>query len=83
VLSSACGLGVDTAGQDDRVQGQSGGEGRDSSKGGDDMLASAEHQAAVDHDPEELLVGPHGNLRITVRMTSPTARVLDTVETPA
>jgi hypothetical protein len=38
----------------------------------------------VDHDPQELVVGPHGNLRITVRMTSPpTARVLDAVETPA
>jgi hypothetical protein len=62
MLSSACGLGVDVAGQDDRVQGEPGGEGRDPSKGGDDVPAPAEDQAAVDHDPEKLVVGPHGNL---------------------
>ena len=34
----------------------------DPSNGDDDILTSAEHQAAVDDDPEEFLVGPHGNL---------------------
>jgi hypothetical protein len=43
MLSSACGLGVDTAGQDDRVQDQPCGEGRDPSNSGDDILASAQH----------------------------------------
>jgi hypothetical protein len=68
--ASVGGLGVDIAGQDDRVQGQPGGEDCDPSKGGDDILASVQDQAAVDHDPEEFAVGPHGNLRITVMMTS-------------
>ena len=34
----------------------------DPSNGDDDILTSAEQQAAVDNDPEELLVGPQGNL---------------------
>jgi len=68
-------LGVDAAGQDDGVQDQPSGEGRDPSKGSDDILASVQHQAAVDDNTEELVVRPHGNLRITVRMTSlPTTR---------
>jgi len=71
MLSSACGLGVDAAGQDDGVQDQPSGEGRDPSKGSDDILASVQHQAAVDDNTDELVVRPHGNLRITVRMTSP------------
>jgi hypothetical protein len=62
LLSPAGGFGVEVAGQDDRVQGQPGGEGRDPSNGDDDILVSAEHQAAVDDDPEELLVGPQANL---------------------
>ncbi|HEY4724864.1 MAG TPA: hypothetical protein VIJ13_02660, partial [Actinomycetota bacterium] len=62
MLPSACGLGVDVAGQDDRVQDQPSGEGRDPSNGRDDILASVQHEAAVDHDPEEVVVGPHGNL---------------------
>jgi hypothetical protein len=52
--SSACGFGVEVAGQDDGVQGQSSGERGDPSKSGDNILASAQHQAAVDNDPEEL-----------------------------
>jgi hypothetical protein len=62
LLSPASGLGVDITGQDDRVQGQPAGEGRDPSDGDDDILAPAEHQAAVDDHPEEFLVGPQGNL---------------------
>src|SRR5215217_9704508 len=62
LLSPASGLGVEVTGQDDRVQGQPAGECRDPSNGDDDILAPAEHQAAVDDDPEEFLVGPHGNL---------------------
>src|SRR5215207_10816606 len=64
VLSSACGFGMDVASQDDGVQGQPSGECRDPSNGGDDILASAQHQAAVDDNPEELPVGPQGNLLI-------------------
>ena len=71
MLSSARGFGVDFAGQDDRVQDQPSREGRDPSKRGDDMLASAEDQAAVDHHPEEFVVGPHGNLRTTVSTGAP------------
>jgi hypothetical protein len=62
LLSPAGGFGVEVAGQDDHVQGQPAGEGRDPSNGDDDILAPAEHQAAVDDDPEEFLVGPQGNL---------------------
>jgi hypothetical protein len=62
LLSPTGGFGVDVAGQDDRVQGQPSGECGDPSNGDDDILAPAEHQAAVDDDPEELLVGPQGNL---------------------
>jgi hypothetical protein len=85
MLSSARGLGVDSAGQDDGVQDQPCGEGRDPSKSGHNVLASVQHQAAVDHDPEEFVVRLHGNLlHPTVRMTiPPTARVLDADETPA
>jgi len=60
--SSAGGFGLDVAGQDDGVQGQASGEGGHSPNGDDDIPASAQHQAAVYDDPEELLVGPHGNL---------------------
>jgi hypothetical protein len=58
MLSSAGGLGVDIAGQDDRVQGQPSGERRDPPNGGDDVVAPAEHKTTVDDDPEELLVRP-------------------------
>jgi hypothetical protein len=59
MLPSARRLGVDTAGQHDGVQDQPRGEGRDPSKRGDNILAAAQHQAAVDHDPEEFTVGLH------------------------
>jgi hypothetical protein len=62
VLSSACGFGMDVASQDNGVQGQPSGVCRDPSNGGNDTLASAQHQAAVDDNPEELPVGPQGNL---------------------
>ena len=62
LLSSTGGFGVEVTGQDDRVQGQPAGEGRDPSNSDHDILAPAEHQAAVDDDPEELFVGPQGNL---------------------
>jgi hypothetical protein len=62
MLSSAGGLGVDFAGQDDRVKGQPAGERRDPSNGGDDIVAPAEHKTAVDDDPEELLVRPQSIL---------------------
>jgi len=71
MLSSARGLGVDIAGQDDRVQGQPSGERRDSSNGGNDIVASAEHKTAMDNDPEELLVRPHGILLEEITTTSP------------
>jgi hypothetical protein len=83
VRASAGRLGVDVACQDDRVHGQSGGEGRDPSKSADDILASAESQAAVDHDPEELVVGPHGNLHHCQDDQPAKRSVLDAVETPA
>jgi len=71
MLSSACGLGVDVAGQDDRVQGQPSGERRDPSNGGNDIVASAEHKTAVDDDPEELLVRSQGILLEEITTTSP------------
>jgi len=80
--SSAGGFGLDVAGQDDGVQDQTFGECRDPSNGGDDVLASAQHQAAVNDNPEELPVGPQGNL---LNLPRPARRVFGagSIEAPA
>jgi hypothetical protein len=50
--------------QDNRVKAQSSWERSDPSEGGHHILAASQHQAAVHDDPEQLLVGPHGDLLI-------------------
>jgi hypothetical protein len=62
VLAAIGRLGVHITREDNRVKAQSGGERGDQSEGGYDIFAVSQHQAAMDDDPEQLLVGPHGNL---------------------
>jgi hypothetical protein len=60
-LPAICGFGVHRTCQDNRVKGQSSWERGDLSEGGHHVLAASQHQAAVHDDPEQLLVGPHGD----------------------
>src|SRR4029450_4888376 len=59
------------------------GEGPDPSKGRDDILAPAEHKAAVDHDPEQPVVGPHRNLPRVGRCRDASLAEVDPGSSPA
>jgi hypothetical protein len=63
VLASACRFGMDATGNDDRVEAEPGRERGDSPQGGDHIGPARQHDAAVDHYPEQLVVGSHGDLR--------------------
>jgi hypothetical protein len=43
------------------------------------MLAAGQHQTAVHHYPEQLLVGPHGDLLITCWVDRAEARALNLI----
>jgi hypothetical protein len=64
-LPAICRFGVHSTREDHRVEAEPGGKRCDPSKGGYHILVASQHQAAVDDDPEQLLVGLHGILLIT------------------
>jgi hypothetical protein len=61
-LPAICGFGMHRTCEDNRVKAQSSREGGDPSESGHHILAASQHQTAVHHYPEQLLVGPHGDL---------------------
>jgi hypothetical protein len=65
--------------EDNRVKAQSSREGGDPSESGHHMLAASQHQTAVHHYPEQLLVGPHGDLLITCWVDRAEARALNLI----